>query len=1847
MENNNYIASLLELAQLISYICDPETYELLYVSKPAMDVFGLTSHEQYKGMTCHKLMHGSDTPCANCNNCHLVEGKHHQWEFFNENIGRWFDITDTITTLNGRRCKVSMSREISARRDVHTPLPQNASTEDVLFRCLHVLATEKDLHKAINLFLSYLGHYYRARRVHILELNAKEKVYTSTFEWHSEEDDGWDASALQVIPTYIVEGILANMPEGGHFTIDPFSFALSPAHTLTLTSPHECLITPLIRDGVAVGILGISDPKRDDSYMGLLTSVSEFILAELENRRLMQELQRLSYTDTLTEVGNRNSYNNIIAQYQLHAPEKLGIIDISLNGLKHINDSLGQERGDEFIARTAELIRTYVRGEIYRISGDEFIVFSPDMDHDPFVTTVTDLIQAFHRETGFSASIGYEWDSGAELDEQLRRAHAWMQSRKQHFYQLEFAMGRSVDDSAEDLMREIQEGHFEVWYQPQVDLKTGTIIGAEALVRKRGENGALIPPNQFIPGYEARNIISHLDLFVLETAITTVRQLRNLGLAELPISVNFSRATLLVPDFSALFHQLCSCHNVSPRNITLEVTETISTLGRETLQELLAYIHNSGLCLSLDDFGSKYANLAILNDIAFDEIKFDKTLVDDLCKNPRAQIILGELIQMCRKLQRNTRIVVEGIEDENQAAILRDHDGICGQGYYFYRPMPLEDLLQLLTEQAASPTPSFYANNERKDSFTTFKQLKQQEREELFLSMIRNGNNICGYRIDRRQGVFSSEYAARYHMPEVVDNIPDLAIQVGLVAPQSRNDWYEMFDEIHKGSFSGSRKIFMRNANGVYDRYWMRYSSLRGDDNQATISLITFDNIADEYEMSRLQSHSINALLQSAEKSFTDVLSYNLTQKTCRIIRYSGSLSDISGSSEHPLDEMIPIFISNVVPEDRSNLRRFLSHEALSKAFLEDKTTSLETTYRRGGKQDKAVWYQSTITRQQNDIDDDVLLVVTSRNIDAQKAEEARLTNELWLQSEEIRVTTGKLGRVIFYYDIPKKTLTVPRDYAEKHGMATKIPNYPDCITLSFRTQLPKAYGIIWRFYQAIQRGDPSGYCEISFAPKDTPKNALKSTPVTWQRWEFATVFDRAGKPIRAIIFVEDITERHAQADEIKRLRSAEQFSHIITQHSDRIVYFFDAEKSHLRPWADVATGRKSRSSGSSPIQTLLTCENVTSNNTEVLEEMFSDIQRGISQGALKLHTQTKDGSTRWYDVRFSTIFDDDNDPISAILSLKDITEQYELELSYLRQLQSMQNSETYIGSIEVDLDTGLIETLTGRTLPPEVIAVGKTMASVADYMLSLRMIQEVNRIEAKQFFSTAYLNDQYKLGTRRLERTWQLIFHSGNPGWILFEVDLVLDPYSQHSKAFFHLTDVTKEKNEQMEILQRSEQDGMTGLLNRATTEKRVRDILSHSTDRGILILLDLDDLKNINDLFGHSEGDRAIRSVADTLKNHFREGDIIGRIGGDEFLIYLPGAATNQDAISASVSNLLRKLTRMPVGENNERRLHCSLGAAAQLSGDSFDSLFKRADVALYSVKRSGKNNYAFYVPAMEDENHHFQSQRLLSQRSSKKANITELQYLLSALTDLYEAVVAFNLSTRDYFLLEEDRSGIFSILPSYGTMTDFVNTTRMGIHPEDLDAYMDWLTGDTLLQAYESGERSVRYFCRFYFNGAFRWIEIAIVFYTNEEGDLCDFTLLRFANEHVQEMDQLSVTKALELASNPDFDSIALIDVMTGRYARFDHSADKNIQTHIRKSYDDAIKSVANLITNDAERDLYFSNAKLSTVLTRMEANNGVYSFSYTLPSGRYEATFEWMDPSHTQLFLTSRKLEDTKS
>ena len=202
---------------------------------------------------------------------------------------------------------------------------------------------------------------------------------------------------------------------------------------------------------------------------------------------------------------------------------------------------------------------------------------------------------------------------------------------------------------------------------------------------------------------------------------------------------------------------------------------------------------------------------------------------------------------------------------------------------------------------------------------------------------------------------------------------------------------------------------------------------------------------------------------------------------------------------------------------------------------------------------------------------------------------------------------------------------------------------------------------------------------------------------------------------------------------------------------------------------------------------------------------------------------------------------------------------------------------------------------------------------------------------------------------------------------WLDMKYTTLFDEEKKPVGAFLSYVDIT----DKIEALERSTLDGMTGLLNRATAEARIRALVENDGSRpGILLLLDIDSLKHINDTLGHHEGDRAISRVAEALKKHFRVSDIVGRFGGDEFAVYLEDAASSRLAIGRSVEAQLEKIARIRVGEGAAAMpVCCSIGCAVQNPEDVFDALYKRADAALYAAKRHGKNRLAFYAAGMEN--------------------------------------------------------------------------------------------------------------------------------------------------------------------------------------------------------------------------------------------------------------------------------------
>ena len=247
-------------------------------------------------------------------------------------------------------------------------------------------------------------------------------------------------------------------------------------------------------------------------------------------------------------------------------------------------------------------------------------------------------------------------------------------------------MGRSRYQSVGEAAR---GGRFPVFYQPKIDLTTGALCGAEALVRGLDDDGKLILPDQFLGELENRGSIRELDLFVLEQALAQADQWREQGLGIVPVSVNFSRVTLFHPTALASVLAIQSRYPELPAEaLELEITERGGGIETSAFREIVDRFHACGLQLSLDDFGSQYANLALFTNVKFDTIKMNSSLIVDVVQNPIAQTLVQDIVQICRTHHMNC--VAEGVENPMQREALLNMGCPYAQGYYYDRPLPAQ-----------------------------------------------------------------------------------------------------------------------------------------------------------------------------------------------------------------------------------------------------------------------------------------------------------------------------------------------------------------------------------------------------------------------------------------------------------------------------------------------------------------------------------------------------------------------------------------------------------------------------------------------------------------------------------------------------------------------------------------------------------------------------------------------------------------------------------------------------------------------------------------------------------------------------------------------------------------------------------------------------------------------------------------------------------------------------------------------------------------------------------------------------------------------------------------------------
>lgn len=458
---------------------------------------------------------------------------------------------------------------------------------------------------------------------------------------------------------------------------------------------------------------------KTTNYIGIFRDIGP--MKETERK-----LEQLAFNDALTNLANRTQFNLSLKQEVARAKrygDKLGLMFIDLDGFKFVNDSLGHATGDLLLKEVAKRFTNCVRESdtLCRIGGDEFTVIATRIkDSYGLSRLAEELIESLVRpielagqkiRVGASIGISMMPEDSENMDTLIRQADIAMYEAKRRGKGTYCFASDFIDKRARtwltlnsDIRNAITEKEFVLYYQPVINMKTGTLCSAEALIRWPDKSGKLRVPAEFIPFAEDNGIIEEIDQLVLEMACEQVKQWRPRGI-NLKIGVNLSAKHFESDHLLNHLEDVAEHYPHVKESLMLELTETALMHDPESASLTMVGISRLGIDVALDDFGTGYSSLGYLLEFPVTTVKIDRSFVGRLSSNDTSTIIPRTIIELAHNL--GMKVVAEGVETREQHEFLFRHGCDFAQGYYYGRPMPASDLEALvqgdMLEQARPP----------------------------------------------------------------------------------------------------------------------------------------------------------------------------------------------------------------------------------------------------------------------------------------------------------------------------------------------------------------------------------------------------------------------------------------------------------------------------------------------------------------------------------------------------------------------------------------------------------------------------------------------------------------------------------------------------------------------------------------------------------------------------------------------------------------------------------------------------------------------------------------------------------------------------------------------------------------------------------------------------------------------------------------------------------------------------------------------------------------------------------------------------------------------------------------
>ncbi len=485
---------------------------------------------------------------------------------------------------------------------------------------------------------------------------------------------------------------------------------LLPATVTTARYPRIAVRPTMVTDDLYRRVVEVVNRSRHDSERGLTPSCAA-----------MRHAKSTHSTDALTGLSHVNDFLRHVNDYAMkHSDARRCIVSIDLGHMRIFNDWYGKREGDALLGEVGDALRdleAHGVGFAGHWGQDDFMVYMPldEKQINGLYCRILAIVSAHDDAIGFLPAFGiFPLECGADISLAdcdkakfaLGKAKHELKERIQYFDANEYQQSEMEHSLLSDFQRALNSGNVTFFLQPQCDISTGRIVGAEALARWRTADGGFVSPAVFVPVLERNGFVSSLDRCIWQQVFKWIGERLEAGKPVVPVSINVSQIDILSMDVAMALDQLSRRYGVPSNYVKIEITESAFVSNRESVSEFACRVQSMGYAVYMDDFGSGRSSLSMLRDMNIDCVKLDSCFMA-----PEESERGGEIVQSAINLVKNIKlpVVVEGVETKGQVDFLKGIGCRFVQGFYYHKPMPPSECEKLITGQGQEVAPGAIA----------------------------------------------------------------------------------------------------------------------------------------------------------------------------------------------------------------------------------------------------------------------------------------------------------------------------------------------------------------------------------------------------------------------------------------------------------------------------------------------------------------------------------------------------------------------------------------------------------------------------------------------------------------------------------------------------------------------------------------------------------------------------------------------------------------------------------------------------------------------------------------------------------------------------------------------------------------------------------------------------------------------------------------------------------------------------------------------------------------------------------------------------------------------------------